>query len=372
MTRHKIKEYDPIKMNKKLKVIQLIDSLNPGGAEMMAVNIANGLAEKGIKSYICATRLEGDLKEKLSNRVGYLFLNKQSALDLKAILKLRRFIKRNQISIIHAHSSSYFIAVLMKLVSPKLKIFWHDHYGNSENLKDRTKFPLKLMSNLFDGVISVNEKLERWTAQNLNVKNVYVLSNFASFNSTIPKITFLEGNENKRIICLANLRKQKDHINLLKAFTNVYKKKRDWTLHLVGIDLKDNYSDSIKLFINKYQLTNSVFLYGSREDIESILKQATIGVLSSKSEGLPVALLEYGLAKLPVVVTDVGDCANVILDEVNGLVVLPNNSKQLEEAILKQIAHKNSAKIMGEKLFETVVSKFSKEKYISKLIKIYN
>lgn len=359
-------------MNKKLKVIQIIDSLNPGGAEMMAVNIANALEENAVESYLCTTRLEGNLKLKIKTEVGYLFLNKKSSFDIKAFIRLRNFIKRNQISVIHAHSSSYFIAALVKLVYPRVKIIWHDHYGNSENLENRTKFSLKILSNLFDGVISVNKKLEQWAMQNLKVKNIFVLPNFAAFNTDSQKITFLKGKENKRIICLANLREQKDHINLLTAFTNVHKKKSDWTLHLVGLDLKDIYSDNIKSFIHKHQLTNSVFLYGNRQDTAFILAQVDIGVLSSKSEGLPVTLLEYGLAKLPVVVTNVGDCRTVVMSNKNGLLIPPGNSELLEEAILKLIAHKNSSEIMGQKLYETVISKFSKEKYISKLIKIYN
>jgi glycosyltransferase involved in cell wall biosynthesis len=58
------------------------------------------------------------------------------------------------------------------------------------------------------------------------------------------------------------------------------------------------------------------FVYGSQQDVENILNQATIAVLSSQSEGLPVALLEYGLYK-PVVVTAVGDMP-IINNGVNG------------------------------------------------------
>ena len=46
----------------KLNILQLIDSLHPGGAEMMAVNIANGLSDVGINSHISTTRLEGALR----------------------------------------------------------------------------------------------------------------------------------------------------------------------------------------------------------------------------------------------------------------------------------------------------------------------
>ena len=55
-------------MNKNIKVLQIIDSLNPGGAEMMAVNIANALQETGVDAHICATRVEGSLKSNIENR----------------------------------------------------------------------------------------------------------------------------------------------------------------------------------------------------------------------------------------------------------------------------------------------------------------
>ena len=53
---------------------------------MMSVNIANGLAKNGIESYLCATRAEGHLKEKLKPTVQYLFLNKKSTIDISAVL----------------------------------------------------------------------------------------------------------------------------------------------------------------------------------------------------------------------------------------------------------------------------------------------
>lgn len=359
-------------MNNKLKVIQIIDSLNPGGAEMMAVNIANGLVENGIKSFLCATRLEGDLKTKVNDQVGYLFLNKKSSLDMNAFIKLRKFIKRNQIAVIHAHSSSYFIATIIKVVSPNVKLVWHNHYGNIINSPIIKISVLKIASFYFNHVISVNRILDKWSQVNLKTNKNSYLANFASFDLNVPNHTILHGELNKRIVCIANLREDKDYINLLKAFEKVLKKYSKWTLHIVGLDFQDNYSSKIKSFLTTHKLINHVFLYGTRQDIQFILKESTIGVLASKSEGLPVALLEYGLAKLPVVVTNVGDCGNVVTNEISGFVVNPNDDKQLAEAILKLIDEPNLSKILSEELFKTVTSKFSKEKYISKLIKIYN
>jgi glycosyltransferase involved in cell wall biosynthesis len=359
-------------MNNPLKILQLIDSLNPGGAEMMAVNIANELAKEGFSSYICATRKEGNLKSKIASNVGYLFLNKKKVIDLKAIFKLRSFIKKQQITVIHAHSSSYFMGFIIKLSNPKLKLIWHDHFGMSETLHIRKKFPLVLISNFFNAVIGVNSLLIEWSKKHLKTRNIVFLQNFAAFNSEEISDTILKGVEGKRIICLANLRPQKDHLNLLKAFLLVHKKQTDWTLHLVGMDLQDDYAAQIKAYIKLQNLQNHVFLYGSCADTYHVLKQATIGVLASLSEGLPVALLEYGLAKLPVVVTNVGECSTVVTDKVNGLVVPKNDALTLSKAILALIESNEMRQLYGLELYKNVTQKYGAKTYIEQLRLIYD
>ncbi|GAL61464.1 glycosyltransferase [Algibacter lectus] len=91
-----------------MKVLQLIDSLEAGGAERVAVNYANGLVHMIDASYLCTTRAEGLLKGELNKDVGYLFLNKKKTIDVKAIKRLHQFIKNEDIDIIHAHGSSFF------------------------------------------------------------------------------------------------------------------------------------------------------------------------------------------------------------------------------------------------------------------------
>ena len=115
---------------KEIRVIQLIDSLEPGGAERMAVTIANGLLDEVGYSGLVTTRLEGGLRTTINQKVGYAFLNKKKAIDFSALLRLRTFVKINKVNTIHAHGSSYFFAVLLKLTMPSVRIFWHDHFGN--------------------------------------------------------------------------------------------------------------------------------------------------------------------------------------------------------------------------------------------------
>lgn len=353
-----------------MKVLQLIDSLHTGGAERMAVNIANSLTSNMDASYLCATREEGLLKQSLSAGVQYLFLNKQATIDFKAIKKLHGFIKRNGIAIIHAHSSSFFLGTLMKMLNPKLILIWHDHYGNSEYLEHRSKFVLKISSLFFNHVITVNTKLQLWNEENLHIKSVSYLPNFTTYQNVRPN-TILEGNEGTRIICLANFRPQKDHINLLKAFSIVKMTYPDWTLHLVGQDFNDSYSQSIKDFIKEKSLEKQVFIYGSCTDVFHILSQCSIGVLSSKSEGLPVALLEYGAASLPVVATQVGDCQQVIYSKEEGLLVEPQNPNVLAEALLTYMNDLALRTKVAKNLQTKVVSSFSESSIIESLISIY-
>lgn len=338
---------------------------------MMAVNTANALANNGLESHLCATREEGSLKAKIGKEVGYLFLNKKSMLDVKALRKLVRYLKSNEISIIHAHATSYFTAFLVKLILPKTTIIWHDHYGNSENLKERKKSPLTLVSKSFKTVISVNIKLLQWAKQNLHASHYKYLPNFAVFDQENLAITQLHGENEKRIVCLANLRPQKDHLNLLKAFKIVRDKHTDWTLHLVGMDFKDVYTDEIIATIKQHHLISCVFLYGSRCDTQHILKQATIGVLSSKSEGLPLTLLEYGLAKLPVAVTDVGECGVVVDNMKSGMLVPPSDENALAEALVFLTENENRRKEFGENLYNNIRLNYSAHAFITQLIDTY-
>ncbi|MCH3881954.1 MULTISPECIES: glycosyltransferase [Tenacibaculum] len=351
-----------------IKAIQLIDSLDTGGAEVLAVNIANLLAKENIDSHLCVTRKEGLLKEKVSKNVNYIFLNRKSTFDVKAILKLKNYIKKNNISIIHSHATSSFIAFCVKIIYPKVKIVWHDHYGNSEFLEYRKTVPLSLFSRFFQVIISVNLKLKEWAEQNLFAKENLMLNNFAFFN-TEEKLTKLKGEEGRRIVHVAGFRAQKDHITLLKAFKIVQERNPLWTLHLVGEIYDDSYSKSIQNFIKDNNLTDSIFMYDAKSDIKNILVQATIGVLSSKSEGLPVALLEYGLAKLPVLVTDVGECNKVITNSES--LVAPKNHLLFSEKLNKLIIDKLLREKISYALHLKVREEFSKESFTTELIHIY-
>ncbi len=353
-----------------LKVLQLIDSLDAGGAERVAVNIANELALKGHASHLCVTRREGLLKSQINSRVFYHFLDKKGTIDLKAIKNLSQLVQDYNIGIIHAHSTSFFLASLMKIRNPKLKIVWHDHYGNAEALNQRSSLMLKICSRFFNQVIAVNKELKNWSSETLGIKKVQYLRNFAIIDKESVLQSELPGKDGKRIVHLANFRAQKDHLNLLKAFKLLHEEYKDWSLLLVGKSFDDDYFTSVVNFIKDKNLTDSVFILGSRMDAHVILGSCDIGVLSSQSEGLPLALIEYGLSGLPVVATNVGACQEV-LDE-HGSIVPAMDSNALCLA-LKQLMDDATARQNKAIQLQTHVEKnYGAVNYIQQLELIYD
>ncbi len=317
-----------------------------------------------------------------------------------------KFIYKEKITLIHAHTTSVFLAGLMGLLFPKIKLVWHDHYGEFERIEQRPIKGLKRIIHRFSGIISVNETLRDWARNQLGHKNVIYLPNFieiGDLNSELrhegltaqqqaisshiepeiesveidhpakvhaPKInqTILQGPDGFKIICVANLRPQKDHLTLIRAFAQLYKENPDTSLHMVGAESDPNYADQLRHEVTARAL-NQVYFYGALEDVQGLLRQAQIGVLSSVSEGLPMALLEYVAAGLPLVTTDVGACKQVVQDL--ALVVPPGAPENLFLALSSIIQEYETATAKAEKLKAHVNANYSEAAVIPQLIEFY-
>ena len=353
-----------------MRVLQLIDSLNPGGAETVAVSYANALLSVTDGSYLCTTRAEGLLQEKIDRQVGYLFLKRQRTLDFGAITRLIKFCKKHNIHVIHAHATSFFIARVAVLFLPKCTLVWHDHYGNSELLNQRPTRWLGLFSKRFDAIIAVNQQLKDWAEARLKSNRVYFLKNAVPKpESNLEFKTKLNGKAGKRIVHLANFRAQKDHLNVLTAFSEVVKSHPDASLHLVGMHWNDSYYESVLNTIASLKIEKQVSIHGPVKQAYQVLLQANIGVLSSASEGLPMALLEYGMAGLAVVCTAVGQCQDVVKG--HGQCVAPNNSTVLANALNGYLGNQELLKSNAESYKNHIEQQYSIQSIIPKLLTIY-
>jgi len=352
-----------------MRILQIIDSLHPGGAERMAVNIANGLVDKVSLSALCCGREEGLLKEQLDSKVDYLFADRKGKLGISGVFRTLNFIKKHQITHIHTHSTSIYFGYMLKLLRPNLKLIWHDHYGNSEFLDNRPLFWIKIISNKITAIIVVNQLLLDWANANRLSKNLYYLANFVSLKKEEEHLQPIPGTEGKRVVCLANLRPQKNQVLLLDAWQAINVMFPDWNLLLVGKSFKDTYEKKLRLTIERNELNQCVHILGSRTDTSHILELSTIGVLASKSEGLPLALLEYGLSGLPVVVTDVGACQEVVGD--CGIVVPCDDTEALSKALMQLMGNAQLQSSYGKGLHKKINEEYGEKRYLDQLVAVY-
>lgn len=359
-------------MSNQIGIVQIIDSLEPGGAERMAVTIANELEKNDFKSFLFTTRQQGRLKDQLSKDVQYFHLNKKKAFDFKALRLAKKLIDRQKITIIHAHGSSWFFGVLLKIILPKVKLIWHDHHGNRVKNKN-INWMLKMGSVFFDKVIVVNHELHQWAKQNLFCKKIFYLQNFISNDITTNATsnTILEGVEGKRIVCLANLRHPKNHLFIVEVFFKSKLWEEGWTLHFIGNTNDKDYFDKLSNKISEIDLKNYIFIYGAKDDVEAILNQSQIGLLLSTFEGFPVTVLEYGKANLGVVVSNVGFNNQIIEDNKTGIVVEVNNLTQTVEALKFMASDKQIRAEYGQKLATFVNDNYGSQKAILELTNIY-
>jgi glycosyltransferase involved in cell wall biosynthesis len=356
-----------------MRVVQIIDSLELGGAERMAVNYANALSKKITFSGLIATRKEGSLRNQINSDVAYLFLQRKKSVDLSAIFRFRKYLVKNKIDIIHAHSSSFFIAVLVKLTLPRIKIFWHDHYGSRSKETKKQNMFLVFLSTFFSSIFVVNLQLKEWNTKNMNCSNVIFIPNFTRLQNVSEQgqLTDLNGIDGKKIVFLANLKNPKNHLLILKAYADLKLFESGWSLHLIGRDYFDSYSETIKDFIKSRSLEHHIHLYGEKSDIKNILSQASVGVLASTQEGFPVTLLEYGLENLAVVSTNVGYCSILIQNEIDGLLFDPSSELEVINQLKKIIDDELLRNTLAEKFKEAVFQNYSEEAVIEKLILAY-
>ena len=337
----------------------------------MCVNIANVLHEAGHDVTLCATRAGGPLEKAISPGVNKCILYKRNSSDFNAFRRLLNIVKGNRIQVIHAHSSSLFWAIFAKILCGKVKVIWHDHLGL--RVSDRKKNPFyKLLSGKIDGIIAVNQELADWSRNNMKVpaERIVMINNFPLLTSVgrHPDPEFFT------IACLANLRPQKGHETLVKAIALLRKHDLPKKLKVIFAgSLEDHkYRQRIRSLIAELLLEETIEMPGTVEDTSALLAKADCGVLSSSSEGLPVSLLEYGMAALPVVVTDVGQCAMVAGNGKYAKVVKPGEAHSMADELFWIIMNPVHATALGEGFKEQISANYGPESFIRNYSNLLN
>jgi glycosyltransferase involved in cell wall biosynthesis len=357
----------------RIGVMHVIESLEIGGAERMAVNLANVTPRERYRTHLCTTKHGGPLEESLAADVGRLRLECKGGFDnLRAWRRLRAYVRRQHIDILHAHGWSLFAARLVAFGPKPPKLIWHDHFGRYA-LVERPVWLYRLASRRTDAVIAANEPLAAWSRARLGVSahRVRYIPNFISAVEPDAEPAELPGTRGGRIVSVANFRAQKDHLTLVRALAHVVRQAPHAHLLLVGAGSDPAYRQLVSQEIERHQLGGHVTWLGERLDVHSILRACDIGVLSSSSEGLPLALIEYGMAGLAAVATDVGQCAEALDHGRAGILVPPRAPEQLAASLLTLLQSHELRLKLGERFRQRVQQVYSPGAVMPQICKLY-
>jgi glycosyltransferase involved in cell wall biosynthesis len=135
---------------------------------------------------------------------------------------------------------------------------------------------------------------------------------------------------------IGNLNPMKGHAYFIEAAREVKDAVPEARFIIVGRPLETAPTcwERLQRLTHELGLQNDVTFAGFREDIPAILSVLDVFVLSSVLESCPCVLLEAMAMKVPVVTTDVGAAAELVIDQQTGRVVPARNAGALAQAVL--------------------------------------
>ncbi|MCU0333821.1 MAG: glycosyltransferase [Chitinophagaceae bacterium] len=354
-----------------IRVMQAIDSLAAGGAEMVAVNFANGMAAMpGVVSYLLSTRVGGALEARVHPTVTLHLLGRRRLIDLPALYRLWKYLRQHRIQIVHAHGSAYLMFIAIQPFS-RFKLIWHDHHGLALRSDGKREYPYRTFSFLFSHVFCVSEPLLQNNRRYLKLaaNKVSLLYNYA-IRRPVNTAERLAKPDGPCLVMNANLRPQKDHLNLIAAIAILRQRLPNIRVYCTGADTDRAWKQQLDTAVRDAALQGQIIFTGSVANPFAYFEIADVAVLSSESEGLPLTVIEYGLAGCPVVATQVGQVADVVQPDA-GWLVPAKQPAALADALYAALTDRAEAARRATRLQQHCQQFFSEQQALQQVLGVY-
>jgi glycosyltransferase involved in cell wall biosynthesis len=171
--------------------------------------------------------------------------------------------------------------------------------------------------------------------------------------------------------CFARVVPVKDQLSLIKASKKVLDLyPADFVF--VGEIQDEEYYQECQTLVNELKVNDYVRFIGHTDNVADWYHKSDIFVLSSQTEGLPLALLEAMSCGIPCVCTAVGGVPEVISDTGVGYVVPPGDTDKLASSISILLNDNSLRKSMGEKATKLAREKYTVQTMQSRIVDVYN
>ncbi len=345
-----------------------------GGEQQIAYLLSELPAKEINNSVLCPS--EAPLANYCKrNGIAHYPLPKRFPTKLSNPFRLKKISQEWDIDLIHlhdaqAHTLAIYSALFAKLPIPLV-------------LSRRVDFPIK--SNAFSyfkynhaqvkAIICVSETIKNVLRDQINnpeklhvVHSGIDLSRFAKVKNEgklrqewdIPKDYWLIGNTSA-------IADHKDYWTFVNTADYLLKQGLKARFFIIGDGPE---KAEIQHYIRKKQLQDAIHITGFREDIETILPELDIYLMTSKTEGLGTSILDAFGANVPVVATRAGGIPEMVSHEENGLLADTHDEKGLGKAVLRLVKNKD----LKNKLIQgaqNTVKDFSKAKMGEETFEVY-
>lgn len=332
-------------------IVQVVQHLQPGGIETMALDLMQEYSKHSDVHIIC---LEGNKDEaikawpRLQEWQSKLhFLNKPAGLNPLLIFKLAKLLYKLKANILHSHHIGPLLygGLAARFIGIKHLIHtehdaWHLSQTARRKLQGQLLFLvrpiivadcddvasalLEAFPNSRPNVILNGIDTQRFTPVNDQRKAILR----RQFN--LPEQVFLLG-------CAARLEAVKDHNSLLHALSLL---PEYVCLALAG---QGSLKDQLVQTCAQLGIQDRVFFLGALDNMAEFYPCIDVFCLPSLNEGLPLSPLEAQACGIPAIVSNVGGCRNIV-DPSTGILTPPNTPSALYESVLKimRMNHKGS------------------------------
>ena len=381
--------------SKKIKVLNIITLFSVGGASETVVSMAEGLNKKGYDVHIATgpnIPTEGSMYE-TANRLNipvYTFENLKRAInlidDVRIILELARFIRKNNYDIVHTHSSKAGVVGRLAAWLAGTKVRLHTIHGlpfhRYESWFVRNSFKLieKFAALTCTKLVAVTHTIVDVMVKNnlaprekfAVIRSGFNIDEYINFNQDVSALRKKYSLKDDEVVIgkVSRFSILKGHKYLVNAFCEISKKNPKTKLLLIGNGEIEN---SLREMVKQMNLTDRVIFTGliQPEEIPSAIAVVDILVHTSLLEGLARVLPQAIMMEKPVISFDLDGAHEVIKDGVNGYLIEPENDAMLSDRILDLATNLEKAKEFGRIGKKNLSDEFSTQKMVNQIHELY-
>ena len=257
---------------------------------------------------------------------------------------------------IHAHFANN-AALKGYLLSKYLKIPFSCTGHGSELLLYPEPYLRELIINSkpFITISNYNKEL---LVKKYNLKPSQITVNYCGIDTEYFTRKGVPYPDNFNIVSVTALKEIKGVKYLIKACHLLKQNNINFYCKIIG-DGEDR--NLLEELITGYSLEKNITLVGAikPDKIKLDLLNASIFVLPSLSEGIPVAVMEAMAMELPVIATNITGLPEIIQTDINGILVQPKNSHELADSIIRLYHSENQRYSLGKAARKTIEKKFN-------------